>query len=667
MISAIYRIHTSPTETAKCLGMVMPLPRLSIDKILLILFLIGAVGLAFPSGRVQSQGMASTLQIVKVDTGGFPEIRIQVLMLDSNGSAAAAPTGKNLVVSENSRPVEFSSAQKELGAEVGFLMDAGMGLYGRGAGGETRLQEMKDAILELTQDPLLLTGKDVFCVVAQEPSGPNTLVTPETQATRIPAILGQYNPQPVYKYSYPLGGVNALLDWFAKEDSSAIGQARAIVVFSGSMAVDRKYPLKNIVDTAKAMGIAVHTVLVPSSAAEEDTLRDLAEQSGGRFFILDPDPSSSLAGLKSRLMGIRNQFILTFRSSNADSGTRVVSVALAYGRDEKPALAQYTIDVKPPMAVILSPGDGQAARREKYRPTGDSKAAPVSGIVVTGSVSWPDGHPRKIKQATLLVNGNPEVSLEEPKEPLAFVWSPSKENSSGPVTLQIQIDDELGLTGLSDPVVVRVSSGAALSICKTGSSSPLCNLSPSNVLPYLSIVIALAALGLVIVFRKQVAETAGEVGGAATEFIQEVGETLRFKHRPISAKAELVDLDGNTGTGRSSFDLFGTVSIGRSRKNADLIFQADRPDSPISRLHCTILEEDGSFFIRDDQSANGTSLNGLRMVPMERYPLKERDEIRLGNPEKGGVRLQFRSQGGRASGRGNGTMDVESTNRVSRE
>ncbi|MGD0173892.1 MAG: FHA domain-containing protein [Anaerolineales bacterium] len=642
----------------------MPFFPRSVLRVLPIFFLISAVGLALPAEKVRSQGTATTLQIVKLDTSAFPEIRVQVLMLDPNGATAAIPSNQNLTLSENSRSVEFAVEQKELGAEIGFLMDAGTGLYSGGAGGATRLQEMKDAIQELTQDPLLLTGKDVFYVVAQEPRGPITMVTPDTQATKIPTILGQYNPQITYQYAYLLDGVNSMLDWFAKENSSGIGRGQAIIVFSGSMFVDQKYPLKTIADKAKAMGVTVHTVLIRSSLAQQETLQNLADQTGGQFFYLGSEGPSSLSGLKARLMGIRNQFILTYRSPNAESGTRVVSLALAYGQGEKPALAQYTIDLKPPVAVILSPGNDQSVSPEKYKPTENPKATPVSGIVVTGTVSWPDGHPRNIKQATLLVNGNPEAVLDGPKEPLTFVWNPSKENSSGPVTLQIQIEDELGLTGLSDQIVVRITSGAAFSLCKAGSSSPLCKLSASNLLPYLSILIALAAVGLVVVFRRQVAGTAGEVAGAATNFFQEVGETLRFKKRSGSAKAILVDLDGNTGTGRTSFDLFGTTSIGRSKKNADLIFQAIQSNSPISRLHCTILEEDGSFFVRDDQSANGTYLNGLRMVPMERYPLKEGDEIQLANPKKGGVRLRFKSQG--EGGRGCGTMDVESTSRVSR-
>jgi hypothetical protein len=522
---------------------------------------------------------------------------------------------------------------------------------------------MKDSIQELTQDPLLLTGKDVFYVVAQEPRGPSTLVTPDTQATQIPTVLGQYNPPINYQLAYLLSGVNSMLDWFAKENSSGVGRGQAIVVFSGAMAVDQKSPLKIVAERAKTLGVAVYTVMVRNVLVQQDPLQSLADQSGGIFYYLGPEGPASLSGLKSRILGIRNQFILTYRSPNAESGTRVVSIASTYGQSNKPTLAQYTVDVKPPVAVILSPGDDQSVSAERYRPTDNPVATPASGIVVTGSVSWPDDHPRKIKQATLLVNGTPGAALDSPKDQLTFVWSPTKENSSGPVTLQIQIEDELGLIGLSNQIVVHIGSGSLLAGCKAGSTSPLCNLSVEKLLPYAALLIALAAVVLVVVFRKQVAGTAGNVAGAATDFIQEVGETLRFKSRPGSAKAVLVDLDGNTGTGRSSFELFGTMSIGRSKKNADLIFQADQSDSPISRLHCTVLEEDGSFFVRDDQSANGTYLNGLRMVPMDRYPLKEGDEIQLGTPEKGGVRLQFKSPG--EGGRGS-TMDVESTNRVSR-
>jgi hypothetical protein len=628
--------------------------------------ILAALGLCLPPAAARSQAVASTLRIIKIDSSGFPEVKVQILVLGAGGLEASAPTKESLSVSENNVSVEYEIQKQEVGAEIGFVMDAGFGLINSGATGQTRLQEMKDAVVDLTQDPALLTGKDVFYVVAQEPGGPKVLVNPETAATQIPNILGQYNPPTTYNYAYPLEGVSSLLDWFAKEASEGSGRAQAIVVFSGNLAVDKKFPMASVVNKAKLMGVPVHTVQTRFAMAQQETLEDLAEQTGGRFFYYTAEGASSLAGLEPLLKGLRTQYILTYRSPNAESGTRVVAVGLQFGQNEKPAMAQYEATVSPPVAVIRSPGDDQTISPQAYTPTEEPEATPVTGIVVTASVSWPDSHPRKITRATLLVNSKPQSVLAEPSEELTFVWNPTGENASGPVTLQIQVEDELGLVGLSDQIVVRIepASAAGFSLCPAGSASPICSLSVGGVLPYISLVIALIALGLVIVFRKPIAGTAQQVAGAATEFIQEVGETLRFKNRPGSSKAMLVDLDGNTGTGRSSFELYGTTSIGRSKKNADLVFQTNQADSPISRLHCTILEEDGAYYLRDDQSANGTYLNGVRLVPMDRNPLKDGDEIQLANPERNGVRLQFRSQGGGSVG---GLADTESTNRMSRE
>jgi hypothetical protein len=617
--------------------------------------LLLALGFMFTADLARAQAVASTLKIIKIDSSAFPEIKVQILVLGAGGLEAAAPTRESLALSENNQPVEYEIVEQETGAEIGFVMDAGLGLINSGASGQTRLEEMKEAITGLTQDPLLLTGKDVFYVVAQEPNASQVLINPETPATQIPNILGQYTPQATYDPAYPLGGVSMLLDSFSKENASGVGRAQAIVVFSGSLSVDQKYPLSSVINKAKLAGVPVHTVQVRRPMGQQETLEQLAEGTGGRFFFYTAEGPASLAILKTLLSGIRTQYILTYRSPNSESGTRVVAASLQFGQAEPPALSQYDVNVEPPVVVIRSPGDEQTIHPEKYIPTEDPKATPVTGIVVTASVSWPDGHPRKIKQATLLINGEPQAVLSEPPDSLTFVWNPSGDSAEGPVTLQIQVEDELGIAGLSDQVVVRVEAGSS-------------NLFPfefslNNILAILAFLLAAAAVVLVVVFRKQVAGTAQQAVGAASEFMQEVGETLRFKGRASSAhKASLVDLDGNTGAGRSSFELFGTTSIGRSAKNADLVFQAAQPDSPISRLHCTILEEDGAWFLRDDQSANGTYLNGVRLVPMDRNPLKDGDEIQLANPERHGARLQFRFGGGS----GGGAADTESTNRMSR-
>jgi pSer/pThr/pTyr-binding forkhead associated (FHA) protein len=89
------------------------------------------------------------------------------------------------------------------------------------------------------------------------------------------------------------------------------------------------------------------------------------------------------------------------------------------------------------------------------------------------------------------------------------------------------------------------------------------------------------------------------------------------------------------------YEVYGDTPIGRSRQNAELLFQAELETSPISRLHCTITDEEDHFMIRDEDSANGTYLNGERLTPVVPYRLKDGDLIELARVERGGVRLRF--------------------------
>src|ERR1035438_4131627 len=54
------------------------------------------------------------------------------------------------------------------------------------------------------------------------------------------------------------------------------------------------------------------------------------------------------------------------------------------------------------------------------------------------------------------------------------------------------------------------------------------------------------------------------------------------------------------------FRLEAEVSIGRERTNSIPV-----EDRVLSRRHCTIVEENGQFNVRDLKSSNGTFVNGL--------------------------------------------------------
>lgn len=74
-----------------------------------------------------------------------------------------------------------------------------------------------------------------------------------------------------------------------------------------------------------------------------------------------------------------------------------------------------------------------------------------------------------------------------------------------------------------------------------------------------------------------------------------------------------------------------TVNVGRM-PSCDLVLENGK--KYISRCQATFLCEECGWFIRDNNSKNGTWLNGERMRPDMRYPLKRGDVIELARCEK---------------------------------
>ena len=51
-------------------------------------------------------------------------------------------------------------------------------------------------------------------------------------------------------------------------------------------------------------------------------------------------------------------------------------------------------------------------------------------------------------------------------------------------------------------------------------------------------------------------------------------------------------------------------------------------NNKVSRNHATILFDNGQYFVRDNQSRNGTTVNGKAILPLQPVALKDGDEIR---------------------------------------
>ena len=159
-------------------------------------------------------------------------------------------------------------------------------------------------------------------------------------------------------------------------------------------------------------------------------------------------------------------------------------------------------------------------------------------------------------------------------------------------------------------------------------------------MPLVVLVVAIAALIYIrrtpkaqAQFKKGLRRTMDTIipGRQATMIVEPLG----------SAKASLLVLEGQSGTRQMEFGIHGTTTIGRSTDFAQLVLQSNRENSPISRLHCTLLERDGRFEIRDEATPNGTYVNGIRLVKAEIRPLKDGDTLEIAQVRHGGVKFKF--------------------------
>jgi pSer/pThr/pTyr-binding forkhead associated (FHA) protein len=137
--------------------------------------------------------------------------------------------------------------------------------------------------------------------------------------------------------------------------------------------------------------------------------------------------------------------------------------------------------------------------------------------------------------------------------------------------------------------------------------------------------------------RQKLAPVLQQAGDSVSDFV----ERVTGRRTALVAKAYLVPVEGFEDEPQRSLELYGTTAIGRSRRHADLLFHITDDDSPISRLHCTILDEDDHFAVRDEDSTNGTLVNGERITPLEPVRLHDGDTIDVAPIERGGLRFLF--------------------------
>jgi hypothetical protein len=646
--------------------------------------------LLLPHAHALSQSNPPSVSITYVDASSFPQVTLHILARDANGVPMLNLTPDSFSIMEDQTSISFSLYKKTYGTQLVFIAEAGMGIRAPGATGQPRWTEMQTALEALFSSGWMLMEKDSVSLIVQEAGIPSplSLATDTTDRASLLAAARQHQPKPEQnQYSDGLKAINDTVQFFSATPNDA-GQFRAIVLLSQGLQSGGPEEVTKTIANLRTSNIPVYAILFRSEELDSygKPLQSIAAQSGGSYLFYTGE--DSLRRISDLLGACRDQYVVTYRSTSKESGNRIVMAGLHMPGASRPSTGKYSITISPPEVDIISPKEGELLQIPTSipvaSPAGSADAAampssstPPSGYRIETGIRWPDGHPRTVKRLQVWMNGQIVADETDPTSFTLMLPPESLPKRMGLVAqLQVRIMDELGLPAESKQINIVMSASASTgSFCSRlpgnlqnilcgGASAPSTS---SSLLPFLGILLALVAIALVFVFRRPLSSAASHTAPTASHRAQEVGGTIRFRGTVAAPKAYLVDVERTSGAFRTVFELYGTTSIGRSRTHAEMVVQAAMETSPISRLHCTILEEDGEFYLRDDQSANGTFLNGTRLVPLERIRLKDGDHFDMAKLERGGV--QFRFQRSKPEESGKPAMrepKMELTNRMPR-
>ena len=151
-------------------------------------------------------------------------------------------------------------------------------------------------------------------------------------------------------------------------------------------------------------------------------------------------------------------------------------------------------------------------------------------------------------------------------------------------------------------------------------------------------------LAVILFYRRRVAALAGNAGRAIRERAADVrktilgggsvrGKTVLAKLHVINARRDLIGGEIKIYT--------TTTTLGRNPKLCDIQLYDEDDNSSVSGQHCTIMYDRGRFTITDDNSSNGTEVDGKPIPPNEPTLLSDGVEITLGDLFRRGAKLRF--------------------------
>ena len=630
-----------------------------------VLLLLALLAVLSP---VAAQGPVERVVITGVDPTGFPAITMHFRPLGPDGRHVTGLQRSEVTIQDGETAATAESLlEEEAPLAVHFVIETGISLDQ--AGWTAALE----AVRAFAGGERMANGRTQVAVSYVRGRTLVSLIAPTTDATAIANLPDSPNPSE-NTLAVALPALTGLLEEMQRQ---SLGEAQAVVFITRQL--ESNVGREALIARSREVGIPIYTALLrsvvrpnvagssngtPTPPPLDELVEDLAGDTGGVFTLMAEEPAR-MTEAYSDLAGRGRQYAVVYRVTDDAGGTRNVTLSLPGGATDA---TSYDVNVEPPRVVIRTPENGAIIARQVQQSGGDPAQAEPTTQDVVATVHFGLSPERRVRRATLTVDGAAADSIELPPRSdseeltINLSWDLRGVAVLGDTghTLVVEIEDELGLTdSAAAEVTVRITEQEVIVVDGTPvtiipptpeptatpvsclTPSPLCERveRPIRANPVAAISLVVAFLALLLAALMWINRGKAPVQ-RMTQSVRRGFDriTNRYRRSEVRAYLELLAGDGDVG---HRYEIYGDTPIGRSRQNAELLFQTETETSPISRLHCTITDEEDHFMIRDEDSANGTYLNGERLTPIVPQRLKDGDILELARVERGGVRLRF--------------------------
>ncbi len=581
--------------------------------VLVVILLLSSFPISFKPVVAQS---AATVTVQSPDLIAFPNLTVEFKCLDANKQPLTGFTADQVILTENdvTRPIENLSREYR-GVHFTLAINGNRDMDLRDSAGVSRYDKLTEALKDWVDDHEI-KGDDAWSLISNE--GVLIQNTKDLRAWR--TALESY--QPNFRLMEPdLASLETALQAM-QEEILHFGVDRALLYITPPPTPGQIASLNALTQEARSTGVRVDVWMVGEdlylSNDQGRALANLAADTGGQFFhftglegIPDPDALQSALGYVETL---------AYTSVLSETGNYSVGLTVDLGGVTASGESQpFHVEVLPPNPIFLSP---PASIKRQWEGEKDAQTLSPSSETISILIEFPDGHPRTLKASRLLVDGV-VVAVNQTSPFDTFTWDLSNLQEDGEHTLQVEVEDQLGLTASTIATPVQV-------IILKPETAPKVNWQKFGAIAAGGVA---AASILLLVFwllrqfwqSKNMQDLRSRIFPPATD---NTVESVPADLSDVSAVATFIPLDsllGEADPGAITITQFDTTLTDNPEEEGLLI-----ESHGAKALKVRLVIRENIFWLENHGNPNGVWIN-YKLVGSDPVPLNPGDLVHFGN------------------------------------